>query len=146
MTQAFKYRFRVRYGECDAQKVVFNARYGDYVDIAALEFLRACGLRDLMVTGPLDYQLVKQTFEWKAPARFDEVIEASVRAAKLGNTSFTFATEFRVAGDPQAIATVETIYVLVDAATLEKMTIPAGVRAALEHGAAGVLTDHAVSP
>jgi acyl-CoA thioester hydrolase len=144
-TDPFRYRFRVRYGECDAQKVVFNARYGDYVDIATLEFLRACGLRDLMVTGPLDYQLVKQTFEWKAPARFDQVVEASVRAAKLGNTSFTFATEFRIAGDPQVIATVETIYVLVDATTLDKMTIPDDVRAALEAGAAGTVTDHAGS-
>jgi acyl-CoA thioester hydrolase len=143
MTPPFAYRFRVRYGECDAQKVVFNARYGDYVDIATLEFLRACGLRDLMVTGPLDYQLVKQTFEWKAPARFDQVLEASMRAVKLGNTSFTFATEFRVAGEPDAIATVETVYVLVDAGTLEKMTIPAGVRAALEAGAPGAVIDHA---
>ena len=34
---------RVRYGECDAQKVVFNSRYGDYVDVAVNEFLRALG-------------------------------------------------------------------------------------------------------
>jgi hypothetical protein len=26
--------FRVRYGECDAQKIVFNARWGDYIDPA----------------------------------------------------------------------------------------------------------------
>lgn len=139
----FRYLFRIRYGECDAQKVVFNARYGDYVDISTLEFLRACGLRDLMVTGPLDYQLVKQTFEWKAPAQFDQVIEASVRTTRLGTTSFTLATEFRIAGEPHVIATVETIYVLVDAGTLAKTAVPENVRAALEQGAAGATTDHA---
>jgi acyl-CoA thioesterase FadM len=37
----FRYLLRVRYGECDAQKIVYNARYGDYVDLAATEFLRA---------------------------------------------------------------------------------------------------------
>lgn len=37
----FVHRLRVRYGECDAQKVVFNARYGDYMDVAVLEFMRA---------------------------------------------------------------------------------------------------------
>lgn len=35
MTPPFRYYLRVRYGECDAQKVVFNARYGDYVDLAS---------------------------------------------------------------------------------------------------------------
>ena len=41
MTQRFRYYLRVRYQECDAQKVVFNARYGDYIDLACIEFLRA---------------------------------------------------------------------------------------------------------
>ncbi len=142
-TEPFRYRFRVRYGECDAQKVVFNARYGDYVDISAVEFLRACGLQDLMITGTLDYQLVKQTFEWKASARFDQVLEASVRATRLGNTSFTLATEFRIAGDEALVATAETIYVLMDARTLDKVAIDAALRKALEEGAAGAMTDHA---
>ena len=30
----FTLLLRVRYGECDAQEVVFNARYADYIDIA----------------------------------------------------------------------------------------------------------------
>ncbi len=142
-TDPFRYRFRVRYGECDAQKVVFNARYGDFVDIATVEFLRACGLQDLMITGTLDYQLVTQTFEWKASARFDDVIEASVRAARLGTTSFTLATEFRVAGSEALVATVETVYVLLDARTLAKVPIDPALRETLEHGAAGSTTDHA---
>ena len=29
---------RVRYGECDAQGVLFNARYMDLVDVAFTEF------------------------------------------------------------------------------------------------------------
>ena len=39
----FSYFLRIRYGECDAQKVVFNSRYGEYVDLAAAEFLRTLG-------------------------------------------------------------------------------------------------------
>jgi hypothetical protein len=31
----------VRDIECDAQKVVFNSRYGEYVDVAINEFVRA---------------------------------------------------------------------------------------------------------
>ena len=40
MPSPFEFRLRVRYGECDAQGVVFNARYGDYVDIAVNEYIR----------------------------------------------------------------------------------------------------------
>ena len=43
MSLPFRFYFRVRYAECDAQKVVFNARYGDYVDLGFTEFLRALG-------------------------------------------------------------------------------------------------------
>ncbi len=95
----FTYYLRVRYGECDAQKVVFNSRYGDYVDVAVNEFLRALGYESQLVSGELDFQLVKQTTEWRGPARFDQVLAASVYASRIGTTSFTFTTEFRIAGD-----------------------------------------------
>jgi acyl-CoA thioester hydrolase len=80
MTHPFRYYLRVRYGECDAQKVVFNARYGDYVDLASGEFFRALGYGEELASGELDFQLVRQTFEWKAPARFDQVLEIAVSA------------------------------------------------------------------
>ena len=70
MSEHFRYYLRARYGECDAQKVVFNSRYSDYVDISTSEFLRALGFGEALMTGDLDFQLVKQTLEWKAPARF----------------------------------------------------------------------------
>lgn len=143
MSAHFRYYLRVRYGECDAQKVVFNARYGDYVDLATTEFLRALGYGEDLFSGELDFQLVKQTIEWKAPARFDQVLEVSVWAKHLGNTSFTVAAEFRVAGDDRVIVTAETVYVLVEQHTLAKTSIPAELRAAMEKGASGAVTDHA---
>lgn len=143
MSEPFRYYLRVRYGECDAQKVVFNARYGDYVDLATIEFLRAAGLRDIMIVGPYDYQVVKQTLEWKASARFDEVLEVAVFAVRLGNTSFTLAAEFRIAGDDAIAATVETVYVLVEAGTLAKAALTNDIRVALERGAGGMAVDHA---
>src|SRR6516225_7155313 len=106
MTDRFRYYLRVRYGECDAQKVVFNARYGDYVDLAATEYLRALGFGEALIDGTLDYQLVKQTIEWKLSARFDQVLELSVYAKHLGNTSFTLVTDFRIAGNESIIAVV----------------------------------------
>src|SRR5215472_16505922 len=143
MTDRFRYYLRVRYGECDAQKVVFNARYGDYVDLAITEFFRALGYGEELFSGELDYQLVKQTFEWREPARFDQVLEISVSAKHLGNTSFTLAAEFRIAGEERVIVTAETVYVLVAPHTLNKTPIPPLLRAAMEEGAPGAVTDHA---
>ena len=139
----FTYYLRVRYGECDAQKVVFNSRYGDYVDVAVNEFLRALGYESQLVSGELDFQLVKQTTEWRGPARFDQVLAAGVSASRISTTSFTFTTEFRIAGDDRVICTVETVYVMVDAQTLTKKPIPDDIRAAFERGAPEVVTDHA---
>jgi acyl-CoA thioester hydrolase len=139
----FRYYLRVRYQECDAQKVVFNARYGDYVDLSTTEFFRALGFSQALASGELDFQLVKQTFEWKAPARFDQVLELSVFARHLGNSSFTIATVMRIAGDERVITTVETVYVLVEPHKLVKMALPDALRAAMEKGAPGAIIDHA---
>jgi acyl-CoA thioester hydrolase len=139
---AFTHYLRVRYAECDAQKVVFNSRYADYVDVAVTEFMRALGFEKEMVSGELDYQLVKQTVEWKAPARFDQVLAISILPRQMGTTSFTLRAEFRLADRDAVIATVDTVYVLVDSA-LQKKLLPDRFRAALESGAVGVESDHA---
>lgn len=143
MSDHFRYYIRVRYNECDAQKVVFNARYGEYVDLAATAFLRVIGLEELMLAGGFDFQVVKQTTQWQAPARFDDVLELSVYTTHLGNTSFTLMTEFRIAGDEQIIATTETVNVAVDPATLTKMSLSDQVRSAMQHGGVGLFVDHA---
>jgi acyl-CoA thioester hydrolase len=146
MSERFRYYLRVRYGECDAQKVVFNARYGDYVDLASLEFLRAILPRpEDLITGAFDYQLVKQTIEWKAPIRFDDVAEISVWCKHIGRTSFTLGFEFRIAGTQTTTATAETIYVLVDSQTLTKTPLPLDVSQALQQGGAGLIVDHATA-
>ncbi len=142
MSQPFSYYLRVRYAECDAQKVVFNARYGDYVDLAVSEFIRAIGYGAQMVSSELDFQLVKQTTEWKVPFRYDDVIECRVAAQHIGNTSFTIGVEFRLAGEEVLRAKSETVYVMVDH-QLAKTPVPAAFRAALEDGAKGQNTDHA---
>ena len=139
----FSYFLRIRYGECDAQKVAFNSRYGEYVDLAAAEFLRALGFEHEIQTAELDYQVVKQTTQWRSPARFDQVLEIAVSTQHLGTTSFTLTTEFRIAGEEALVATSETVYVHVDTHTLKKAPMPARLREALERGANGKYVDHA---
>ena len=139
----FSYYLRVRYGECDAQKVVFNSRYADYVDLATAEYFRALGYEKEIRSGELDYQLVRQTMEWRAPARYDQVLELSVAAQRIGNTSFTLVTEFRLAGEERVIANAETVYVHVNTHTLTKQSLPEKLREELTRGPVGKVADHA---
>jgi acyl-CoA thioester hydrolase len=144
MTAPFRYYLRVRYQECDQQQVVFNARYGDYADLACIEFMRATLPRPTdAFDGTFEIQTVRQVIEWKAPARFDDVLEVSMRASRIGTTSFTLSAEMRRAGAADPLVTTETVYVHVDAKTFRKQEIPPAMRAALEAGAAGKVTDHA---
>jgi acyl-CoA thioester hydrolase len=144
MTQPFRYYLRVRYQECDPQHVVFNARYGDYADLASVEFMRAALPRPQdAFDGTFELQTVRQVVEWKAPARFDDVIEIAIWASRLGTTSITLSCQLRRAGKEAVLATIETIYVHVDAKTWKKREIAREMRAALAAGAAGKITDHA---
>lgn len=143
MTEPFRLLLRVRYGECDAQGIVFNARWGDYLDIAASEYSRALfGGVDPAATG-LDWRLVKQTIEWHAPARYDDVIDIRVRTLRVGTTSFELATDLRRYADQTRLASAETVCVMVAPVAGVKMAVPDAARAALERGAPGVVVDHA---
>ena len=144
MSQRFRYYLRVRYQECDAQHVVFNARYGDYVDLACFEFLRAALPRPTDIfDGTFEIQTVRQAIEWKSPARFDDVLEVSVWTSRLGTTSFTLTFELRRAEEADILVAAETVYVHVDARTFTKREIAPEMRIALEAGAAGKVVDHA---
>jgi acyl-CoA thioester hydrolase len=137
----FRLLLRVRYSECDAQGIVFNARYGEYMDVASCEYSRVVfGGVDGASTG-IDWRLVRQVTEWKAPARFDDVIAIKVTTARVGTTSFTLGASFHRHPDGLLLATVETVYVVVDPDKNEKKPIPERHLASLERGAPGVVVD-----
>lgn len=142
MTNDFQFLLRVRYGECDAQHVVFNARYADYADLAVTEYFRALlgGYKELLARG-IDNQVVKMVLEWKAPARFDDVLCISVKLKQMGNTSFTLQFAFYEQSAMRHLADAEIVYVVVDAKIYQKMPIPPDMRSALERGAPGVVVN-----
>ena len=142
MTAPFRYYTRVRYQDCDAQAVVFNARYGDYVDLAVTEFLRASFAGRDPFDGSLEVQVVRQLIEWTAPARFNDVLEISVQVARFGTTSFTVAFDMRIAGTPDTIVTAQLVYVVVDGETWKKRPMTLDERDRLQSGAAGKIIDH----
>lgn len=143
---AFGLLFRVRYAECDAQGVVFNARYADYVDLAATEFVRAMGYDyQSLVEQGLETQVVRLVLEWQAPARFDEVLCARVECTRLGRTSYTLTTTFERWGTDEVVATGECVYVVVTTEPYRPTPLPEVMREVLETGAPGVIVDQAAA-
>jgi len=141
---AFEYRLRVRYGECDVQGVVFNARYGDFVDIAASEYIRVLfGDYQRLLERDLDTQVVSLTINWKASATFDDVLSIRVLPGKLGTTSFGIQFVMYRQRDAVLVATAEVVYVMISVAGRGKAVIPEDLRAALLAGAPGRRVSHA---
>ena len=140
----FTLLLRVRYGECDAQQVVFNARYGDYADIAMNEFLRALfGGYDKLLAQGMDTQVVRLETDFRSPARFDDVLAITVRAASVGNTSFALAMEMSLHPGGRLVASTTATYVMVTPLTHQKLRVPDPVRSLLLEGAPGRVVNHA---
>jgi acyl-CoA thioester hydrolase len=139
----FRYSLRVRYSECDAQHVVYNAKYGEYFDLAATEFLRTAFAPQSIFDGTFEFQVVKLLVEWTGPARFDDTLDVFVRPTRFGTTSFTLGFEIVRRGEPKPIVTGETVNVLVDPKTWTKKPLDETMKRQLSSKATGRAVDQA---
>ena len=64
----YRHPVRIRYGECDMQKVVFNANYLAYIDDATDTWFRQA-LGAVRGAG-FDFMVKKVAIEWQSAARF----------------------------------------------------------------------------
>jgi len=129
----FSYRKRVRYSEIDAQAVVFNARYLDYLDIGVTEYMRAAGIPDPVGSDGLAQFLVAHTgIDYRASMRLDEEIDICVRLARAGRTSMTYAFEFHGRDGEDLRASGETVQVHIGAKGGSPCPVPADYVAIFE--------------
>jgi acyl-CoA thioester hydrolase len=85
----------VRYGECDPQGIVFNANYLLYFDVAFTELWReAVGPWQEMVKRGVDAVVAHAEIDFRAPARYDDILTLTAAVTRLGGTSIT--TELNV--------------------------------------------------
>jgi YbgC/YbaW family acyl-CoA thioester hydrolase len=121
-------RLRVRYAECDAQKVVFNGNYAFYVDVAITEYWRAMALpfEESMVYLDGEQVVRKSTIEFEASALYDDQLELGIRCSRIGNSSLVFTCDiFR---GEERLATCELVYVHVGLGTLTPKPVPQELR------------------
>lgn len=144
LSEHFTLLLRVRYGECDAQQVVFNARYADYIDIAMTEYFReAVGGFQYLLDQGLDNQVVSLHIDWHSSAKFDDVLAISVTSTKLGNTSYSFEISINDYISQKLIAKSSMTYVMVDTQNYHKTPVPDWLREKLLSSTSWPLINHA---
>jgi acyl-CoA thioester hydrolase len=126
---SFAHRIRVRYAEVDGQGVVFNAHWLTYFDESCTRFVESWGFGSDYWINEFDVMLVKAELEWAGPARFDEWVEVTVEAARIGTKSFDL--RFRASVEGRAACDALITYVSVKPGTNDSMELPDAVRAAL---------------
>jgi acyl-CoA thioester hydrolase len=105
---------RVRYAEIDAQRIVFNTRYLEYLDVGVTEYFRLTGLHDLEHpdAGSAEFHVARNTIDYKKALEFDEEFDVCLRCAHIGNSSIQFLYEIHgLTADEDLRAMGETISV-----------------------------------
>jgi acyl-CoA thioester hydrolase len=110
---------------------VFNANYLLYFDVAFTELWReALGPWQDMVERGVDAVVAEANIRFRAPARYDDVLQLQARIAKLEGTSIT--TEIDVVRDGQVLVQGRLQHVFVDASTWKRTEMPDWIRSGLE--------------
>ncbi|MGQ0580078.1 MAG: acyl-CoA thioesterase [Betaproteobacteria bacterium] len=128
----FAHRMRVRWAEVDKQGIVFNGHYLMYFDVAITEYYRALGYPypESLAQHGTDLYVKKAEVEYHASAGYDEEIDACVRVARLGRSSFEFQLEIYRAD--QLLVGGRVVYVNADPQTRESAALPVFLRTAIK--------------
>ena len=119
----FSYPLRVRWAEVDMQAVVFNGNYLTYADVGITEYLRELDLRGG------DFSAVRAVLDYKAAARFDDMLDITVRVARLGRSSMLFLIGIWNQGT--LLTSGELTYVNTDLETRTAQPLPEKLRSVI---------------
>lgn len=120
--------YRIRYGECDQQGIVFNAHYMAFIDDAVDCWVRAIDA-DFEENLGWEVTVKRSEITWAGPARFGETLTLDLSVGRWGNTSFDVVAVGHVLGRP-VIESVTT-YVVVDHVEFRPLAISNELRAHL---------------
>lgn len=119
------YENRVRFAETDLQGIVFYGTFFTYQDEALNEYFRRLDfLYDRMREAGFTTHIVHADMDYRAPARFDDVIDNRIRVDRIGRSSLSFEYEAWRQRDPTLLAEGNVTHVTVDLETDEAITVP----------------------
>jgi acyl-CoA thioester hydrolase len=115
----YRHTLTVRYGECDMQRVVFNANYWVYCDDAIDTWMRRAIAREvgashsnfqITETG-FDFMLKSVTGTWSSAVVFGDTVDLDLSVSRWGNTSFDVAIDMKVSDETRFTATITYVSV-----------------------------------
>jgi len=131
-TFQFFHPIRVRFAETDMQGHVFFGNYYTYLDVAAMEFLRAIGYGyHTMIAEGVDMVYASSRCDHVGRAFFDDTLYVYTRIDHIGNTSLRFAFDVREAQSRREVARGEIVAVMVDAKEMRPVPVPETLRKAI---------------
>lgn len=125
-----KETLRVRYYECDMQRVVHNAVYLAWCDDVADRYFRAAGMGADGAAGEWDVMVKTAAVTWTSSATLGDEIAIEPTVSRWGNTSFDVTFDGTRDGEPVFTATIT--YVGVEMGTTRTTRVPDTFRAAID--------------
>jgi acyl-CoA thioester hydrolase len=97
-------RLRVIYGDTDQMGVVYHANYFRYFEFSRMEFFRARGgnYREMEEQG-FQLPIVEVSAQYKAPARYDDLLVIRPTLSELRRASVVFTYEVHRDGEPSSL-------------------------------------------
>jgi acyl-CoA thioester hydrolase len=120
----FIHELRVRYSECDAQGIVFNARWFEYFDIAMTEFWREVvgGYSHLPDSLGVETVVAETGARFRGAGRFDDLLSFVIHVRRIGTSSMRIEVDGLREGALLCEGFIE--YVFVDPRELVPVEIP----------------------
>ncbi len=122
----YEHRLRIRYAECDMQKVVFNAHYLAYCDDAVDCWMRHALGGDLHSAG-FDCMVKRAEITWIKGATFGNDVVIRLGVTKFGVTSFEVLAEGFINGEEKSFD-ANLLYVSTVPGEAKATPVPSSVR------------------
>ncbi|MDX1946940.1 MAG: thioesterase family protein [Pirellulaceae bacterium] len=138
MPAPFRTTRRVEFCDTDAAGIAHFAAFFRYLEQAEHELLRSVGLSVHDHATGIGWPRVSAKCDYRAPARFEEVLDIAVTIARLGEKSVTYAATFTRGGQLIASGEITSVCCRVgDGGLPESIPIPETFRAKLQGLASG---------
>ncbi len=132
----FSIPIRVYYEDTDAGAVVYYANYLKFMERARAEWLRQMGFEqdELSRRDGILFAVRSARLEFLKPARFNDLLEATVQVIRRGKASMTFAQEIR--REELTLCEGEVRVACLDAGTFSPRPIPGILGSKIDAGIA----------
>ncbi|MBJ7458882.1 MAG: acyl-CoA thioesterase [Thermoleophilaceae bacterium] len=123
-SEPITHELRVRYSECDAQGIVFNARWFEYFDVAMTEFWREVigGYSHLPDSLGVETVVAETGARFRGAGRFDDLLAFVIHVRRIGTSSMRVEIDCRREETLLCEGFIE--YVFVDPRELIPVPIP----------------------